>query len=116
MAPTILFGPDGKLKAVIGSPGGSRIILYVLKATIAMIDWKMDPQAAAELANFGSRNGPFEIETAMAGPMPALYMKARGHEVTTPEMTSGLHIIMRRADGTLEGGADPRREGVAKGE
>ena len=81
-----------------------------------MIDWKMDPQAAAELANFGSRNGPLEIESTMAGPMPTLYMKALGHEVVSRTMTSGLHIIMRRADGTLEGGADPRREGVARGE
>jgi gamma-glutamyltranspeptidase / glutathione hydrolase len=116
MAPTIIFGPDGKVKAVLGSPGGSRIILYVLKAAIAMIDWKADAQSAAEMANFGSRNGPFEIEASMAGPMPGLYMKARGHEVTSPEMTSGLHIIVRRADGTLEGGADPRREGVARWE
>jgi gamma-glutamyltranspeptidase / glutathione hydrolase len=116
LSPTIIFGPDGRLKAVLGSPGGSRIILYVLKATIAMIDWNMDAQSAAELANFGSRNGPFEIEATMAGPMPALHMKARGHEVATPEMTSGLHIIKRRADGRLEGGADPRREGVAAGE
>lgn len=116
MAPTVIFGPDGRVKAVLGSPGGNRIILYVLKATIAMIDWKMDPQAAAELANFGSRNGPLEIESTMAGPMPTLYMKALGHEVVSRTMTSGLHIIMRRADGTLEGGADPRREGVARGE
>ncbi len=116
MAPTLVFGPDGKLKAVIGSPGGSRIILYVLKAAIGIIDWKLDAQTAAELANFGSRNGPFEIEASMAGPLPGMYMKARGHEVVSPEMTSGLHIIVRRADGTLEGGADPRREGVARGE
>ncbi len=116
MAPTIIFGPDGRVKAVLGSPGGNRIILYVLKATIAMIDWKMEPQAAAELANFGSRNGPLEIEATMAGPMPALHMKALGHEVIAQRMTSGLHIVMRRADGTLDGGADPRREGVARGE
>ncbi len=116
MAPTFVFGPDGRLKAVLGSPGGSRIILYVVKAIVGIVDWKLDAQAAAELANFGSRNGPFEIEQAVAGVMPGLHMASRGHQVVTPDMTSGLHIIVRRRDGTLEGGADPRREGVAKGE
>lgn len=116
MAPTLVFGPDGRLKAVLGSPGGSRIILYVVKAIVGLVDWKLDAQAVAELANFGSRNGPFEIEQTVAGVMPGLHMAKRGHKVVTPDMTSGLHIVVRRRDGTLEGGADPRREGVAKGE
>ena len=116
MAPTIVFGPDGKLKAVLGSPGGSRIIPYVIKSIVGIIDWKLDAQAASELANFAARNGPFEIEQTVAGIMPGLHMLQRGHKVVFPEMTSGLHIIVRRADGTLEGGADPRREGVARGE
>ncbi len=116
MAPTLVFGPDGRLKIVLGSPGGSRIIPYVVKSIVGIIDWKLDAQATAELANFGARNGPFEIEQVVAGVMPGLHMAKRGHQVTMPEMTSGLHIIVRRADGTLEGGADPRREGVARGQ
>ncbi len=62
MAPTILFDEAGRVKAVLGSPGGSRIILYVVKALIALIDWELDAQAAAALVNFGSRGGAFEIE------------------------------------------------------
>ena len=117
MGPTILFGPDGRLKAVYGSPGGSRIILYVTKATVALIDWRLDAQAALDLANFGSRNtGDFEIEAALSGAMPIARMRARGHKVIAPDMTSGSHLIVRRPDGTLEGAADPRREGVARGE
>jgi gamma-glutamyltranspeptidase/glutathione hydrolase len=115
MAPTIVLDESGRLRAVLGSPGGSRIILYVVKALVALIDWQADAQTAADLANFGSRNGPFEIEAAMAGPLPGLHMQARGHTVVAAHMTSGLHIVARRADGTLEGGADPRREGVARG-
>jgi gamma-glutamyltranspeptidase/glutathione hydrolase len=37
-----------------------------------------------------------------------------GHEVRAIDMTSGLHGIMRTASG-WQGGADPRREGIAKG-
>ena len=55
MAPTIVFDADGQVKAVLGSPGGSRIILYVVKSIVALVDWNMDAQAAAALANFGSR-------------------------------------------------------------
>ena len=39
-------------------------------------------------------------------------MKAYGHRVSADLLTSGTHIIVVRPDG-LEGGADPRREGVA---
>ena len=39
----------------------------------------------------------------------------RGHEVEEREMTSGLGIILIQGDGTLQGGADPRREGLAVG-
>ncbi|MFT5509608.1 MAG: gamma-glutamyltranspeptidase/glutathione hydrolase, partial [Hyphomicrobiaceae bacterium] len=62
MAPTIVFNADGSFRAAVGSPGGSRIILYVAKALVAMIDWKLDPQAAVALANFGKRGPSFEIE------------------------------------------------------
>ncbi|MEO0618121.1 MAG: gamma-glutamyltransferase [Pseudomonadota bacterium] len=115
MAPTMIFAPDGKLWALTGSPGGSRIINYTLKSIIAMIDWGLDAQQAADLVNFGSRNGPFEVEASPAGEKLAAMMKDRGHAITTTDMTSGLHIIRVTPDG-LEGGADPRREGVARGD
>lgn len=116
MAPTIVLGPDGYVRWVIGSPGGSRIILYVVKAIVALVDWKLDAQAAADLANFGSRNGPFEIERGPLAIAITAAMQPFGHQVQAAEMTSGLHIIARASDGVLTGGADPRREGIAKGE
>ena len=129
MAPTIVFDDEGRLKAVLGSPGGSRIILYVVKALIALIDWELDAQAAAALVNFGSRGGPFEIEydpatdwRALVRPWlstpplwQAMRVKPFGHEIVPDLLTSGLHIIVVRPDG-LEGGADPRREGIALGD
>ena len=41
-------------------------------------------------------------------------LEALGHRVTISDLNSGLHIIRIRPDG-LEGGADPRREGLAVG-
>lgn len=128
MAPTIVFDRAGNVEAVLGSPGGSRIILYVVKALVAMIDWDLDPQAAAALPNFGSRGGAFEIELDPAFSTDtlirpwlsrptlwyALGLRALGHEIEPDFMTSGLHIIQRRGD-RWHGGADPRREGMAAG-
>ncbi|MEM9029274.1 MAG: gamma-glutamyltransferase family protein [Pseudomonadota bacterium] len=129
MNPTIVFGPDKQLFAVLGSPGGSRIILYVMKGIIGLIDWKLDAQQAADLLNFGNRSGPLEIEkraSALSGgptlpwqDAPAPWFQSRleplGHTIRPVTTTSGLHVIVRR-NGSLFGGADPRREGVARGD
>jgi gamma-glutamyltranspeptidase / glutathione hydrolase len=115
MAPTLVFGPDGKLDMVLGSPGGSRIIPYVVKAIVGSIDWGLDPQAAAGLFNFGSRNGPFEIEDVQGTEGWAAALGDIGHEVRTDDMVSGLNIIAVEG-GKLVGGSDPRREGAAMGD
>jgi gamma-glutamyltranspeptidase/glutathione hydrolase len=117
MAPTIVFDDNGdnQVFAVLGSPGGSRIILYVVKSLVALLDWDIDAQAAAALTNFGSMGGPAEIEYGWASLWYALKLKGYGHGIRPDLMNSGLHIIVVRG-GRLEGGADPRREGAALGD
>jgi gamma-glutamyltranspeptidase/glutathione hydrolase len=115
MAPTIVLDPHGEPEIVTGSPGGAQIILYVVKTLIAMLDWGLNAQEAAAFANFGSQGGAFQIEASPDLVWPMSEMSSFGHAVTTTVMTSGVHTIMRR-DGHLEGGADPRREGVALGD
>ena len=114
MAPFLVFDRKGDLYMAIGSPGGSLIIGYVAKALLAILDWRLDVQQAIDLPNFDSRNGPTEIErgTELEALVPAL--KAMGHTVSVIDMTSGVQGI-RRVAGGLEGGADPRREGIAAG-
>ena len=115
MAPFLVFdGTGGTLEAAIGSAGGSFIIGHVAKALIAMIDWNMDVQRAIDLPNFDSRNGATEIEKATALDTVAPALRAMGHTVAAIEMSSGLHGL-RRAGGGWDGGADPRREGAARG-
>jgi gamma-glutamyltranspeptidase/glutathione hydrolase len=115
MSPLLVFDRGGALDMALGSPGGSLIIGYVAKALVGMLDWKLDAQSAIDLPNFGSRNGPTEVErgTELEGVQAAL--KAMGHDVRAIDMTSGLQAIRRSHDGGWEGGADPRREGVARG-
>jgi gamma-glutamyltranspeptidase/glutathione hydrolase len=115
MAPTLVFDADGEFKGATGSPGGSRIILYVAKTLVALIDWGLDAQAAAAFMNFGSDGGPLVYEVNSPQTLDAVALKAYGQEIKSELMTSGVHTIWRR-DGRLEGGADPRREGVALGD
>ncbi len=114
MAPTIVFGPDGKIFAVLGSPGGPSIILYVVKSLVALLDWEYDAQAATALINFGSQGKSFQLEIGWRAIGPALSMVGYGQNVDFGLMNSGTHIVVRRG-GKLEGGADPRREGAALG-
>lgn len=117
MAPTVYFdAKSNDLEGVLGSPGGSRIILYVIKALVTMIDWDLDPQEAAAYPNFGARREKFELESSIERDERYLKPLGRlGYKVRRDRMTSGLHIIQLK-DGKLYGGADPRREGVALGE
>ena len=115
MAPTIVFDAFGRLYAVTGSPGGSQIIGYVAKTLVALLDWKMDPQRAVDLANFGNRNGPTELEKGSEAEAWKTALEAKGHEVRLIDMTSGIQAIVKTPEGYL-GGADGRREGVAIGD
>ena len=115
MSPTVVFDArNGRLEMLAGSAGGSFIIGHVTKALIATLDWNMHPQAAVELPNFGSRNGPTEVEQGTALESLQASLQAMGHEVRAIPMTSGLQVIRRTRAG-WEGGSDPRREGVARG-
>lgn len=113
MSPTLVFDKKGRLFAVIGSPGGWRIIPYVSKTLIGLIDWKMDMARAIDLPNVTSRSAVVELEKdrgleAMGGALSAL-----GHEVKFIEQTSGLNG-MRIVGGQIDAAADQRREGAVR--
>ena len=121
MAPTLVFDrQNGELLAAVGSPGGSQIIEYVAKSVIGLLDWNLDPQAAINLPNFGSRNGATELEQGQFSPALVQALKDKGHTVGEIDMTSGTQAIVRVRDAqgkaSLAGGADPRREGQALGD
>jgi gamma-glutamyltranspeptidase/glutathione hydrolase len=114
MSPTIVL-KDGKPVLVVGSPGGSRIIGYVAKTIIGYMDWELNIQSAINLPHLVNRFGTYDVEdgtTAMAFEAP---LQAFGFKTNARALTSGIHAIAITPDG-LEGGADPRREGIAIGE
>ena len=113
MSPTIVLKDDKPVLA-IGSPGGSRIINYVTKAVIAILDWNMDPQAAVDMPHVVNRNGNTDLEENTTATEYVQDLEKMGHEVKVRTLNSGLHAIMIK-DGLLIGGADSRREGIAAG-
>ncbi len=113
MAPTIVM-KDGKPVMAVGSPGGSRIIGYVAQTIVAVIDWGMDVQEAVMVPQAVNRFGKYDLEEGTAAIELEEGLTAMGFEVGARGLTSGLHVIAIGDD--LQGGADPRREGIAFGQ
>jgi gamma-glutamyltranspeptidase/glutathione hydrolase len=113
MAPVIVLTPEGRFVAAAGSPGGSAIQAYNLKALVAMLDWGMSPQDAVSLPNLVAKGDKFSADPFPESIMQAL--AARGMPLSTSRgEESGIQAIRAAADGYI-GGADPRREGQARG-
>ena len=135
MAPTLVFrtnadGTRGEFRMATGSPGGATIIQYVIKTLVGFVDWGLDAQQATSLVAFGAAN---TVNTNVGGEHPNIDatnsgnndplvtgLRALGHTVQIGAQSSGLGTIVRRSnslgDYYLEGGADPRREGVVLGD
>jgi gamma-glutamyltranspeptidase/glutathione hydrolase len=119
MAPTIVFGADGRPAAVLGSAGGGRIISHVAQTLIALLDWDMPPQEAVGLPRLGALNATLEVEAGTSAATLAPGLTERGFPTETVTNTSGLHVIriLRGPQGIqLLGGADPRRDGAVAAE
>lgn len=115
MAPTIVLDRAGRFVAAAGSPGGSAIQAYNLKALVGLLDWKLGAQQAAALPNLVAKGARYSGDTALFAPGVVAGLAARGIILKPGQLeNSGVHIILRRPGG-YEGGADPRRDGVARG-
>jgi gamma-glutamyltranspeptidase/glutathione hydrolase len=113
MAPTVVLDRGGRLVAVIGSPGGSAILAYNAKALVGLLAWKLPLQQAIDLPNLVARGDAFFGEATKFPPAVLQGLAARGVEVKPGRgEESGLHGVVVRDGGRLEGAADPRREGI----
>jgi gamma-glutamyltranspeptidase/glutathione hydrolase len=135
MAPTLVFrqganGERGEFRLATGSPGGATIIQYVTKTLVGFADWGLDAQQATSMVAFGAANSATtnvggehpNVDISNGGANDALVtgLRALGHTVNTAAQSSGIGTIVRRSNPQgyyyLEGGADPRREGVVLGD
>jgi gamma-glutamyltranspeptidase/glutathione hydrolase len=113
MSPTIVFDEGGDFYAALGSPGGPAIMGFVVKTLIAMIDWDMPLQEAVNAPNAVYPRGSAVLEEDVFDSQTIEALEAKGHETSTRALTSGVHAVRVLEDGSFEGAADPRREGVA---
>ncbi len=115
MAPVVVFDGQGRFVAALGSPGGPAILAYNLKALVGFLDWKLPMPDALALPNLIAHGDAYvaEVDKFPPGVVPALAARGMALKHGFGE-DSGLHGVARRPDG-LEGGADPRREGVVEG-
>nr|WP_043604849.1 gamma-glutamyltransferase [Novosphingobium sp. Rr 2-17] len=113
MAPTIVYGPDGKLLMVVGAAGGATIPVQVIRALIGVLDWKLPVDKALALPVLFAPGDMVMVE------------KGSRLEAMIPALTTLGHTAIKAADmplktnavvvsgGTLVGAGDPRSEGVA---
>ena len=136
MAPTLVFklnadGSIGDFLLGTGSPGGATIIQYVVKTLVGVLDWGLNAQQATSMVDFGAANSATtnvggehpNVNNStpaggLAGGNDALVtgLRALGHTVSVNAQSSGISTIVKTSSGVLEGGADPRREGLALGD
>ncbi len=143
MSPFMVFDKDGELNLIIGSRGGARIIGYVLKTLVGVLDWQLSLQQAIAMPNMLHRGEFLELEEGSAWAGAADHLQTLGHNIRIKPLESGVHGVERvllqctddnsairpffprerNTSGTdskqcksgWRGGADPRMDGEAAG-
>ena len=112
MTPMILLTPDGRFAGAIGSAGGNAILAYVGKSLVAALDWKLPMQDALAQPNLVARGPRFNGEVTKFSPEMLDAFRAKGIDLKPGQgEDSGVHGVLIR-NGQVDGGYDPRREGV----
>ena len=112
MTPLIVLNGDRSFAGAFGSAGGNAIIAYVAKSMVAAIDWNLPVQQALAAPNLVARGPNFNGEVTKFSPETLAALKAKGIDLMPGQgEDSGVHAVMIR-DGRVDGGYDPRREGV----
>ncbi|MEQ9307060.1 MAG: gamma-glutamyltransferase, partial [Marinoscillum sp.] len=116
MTPT-LVEKDGKIKMVLGSPGGATIITSVFQSVLNLVDYDMTMQEAVEAKKVHHQWLPDQIkaEKGAISVEVAEELSVLGHQIEYVEKIGRNDCILVRPDGKLEGGADPRGDDYAEG-
>ncbi|GAB2969120.1 gamma-glutamyltransferase [Hymenobacter coalescens] len=116
MTPTIVT-EKGRLRLVVGTPGGSTIITSVLQATLNVLEYRLDPQQAVAAPRLHHQWLPdhIDVEAGALTPAAEAELTRRNHRLNPRSPWGRIDLIERLPDGTLRGGADPRGDDTAAG-
>ncbi|MGX7896199.1 gamma-glutamyltransferase [Tsuneonella sp. HG222] len=116
MAPTLVYGPDGKLVMAVGAAGGATIPVQVARALIGVLDFGLSPADAAALPVLFSPGDALAVEQGsyLEAMIPRLV--ALGHaQVTARQLPLKINLAVHGPNGWA-GAADPRSDGAVAAE
>lgn len=116
MTPTMVI--DADRIAVLGTPGGSRIISMVIQGVLSLDSGATALQAAAQpRVHHQYLPDEVSIEPGALSDETRAGLEALGHTIKVEARTWGnMQVVLwHRADGRIEAGADPRWKNVGKG-
>ncbi len=119
MTPTIITdSTEGdRFLMAAGSPGGSTIITTLLQLILNVVVYNMDAKGAVSAPRIHQQWLPdrLRIESGRFDPATLETLENLGHTLQERDAWGNANLIIQTKDGFLDGAADPRGEGAAKG-
>lgn len=118
MTPTIIE-QNGKLKMVVGTPGGSTIITSVLQNILNVVEYNMGMQESVNQPRFHHQWLPdvIRMEPNSFSEETKSKLESLGYKILERNslIIGRIDAILVLPNGKLEGGADPRGDDIAIG-
>ena len=118
MSPTIILNGE-KPFAVLGTPGGNRIIPVMVQVISKLIDHRLPLDQAVSGPRFANPKGNEIICEDRIDNQVLEHLSSMGHSVTRlgafDRKLGGVQAIVIDGEGNLTGTADPRRDGAVIG-